>query len=263
MSDLIRNEPTWLLISIMLAAMTISNVIGYVVGKRHRFGESEPSRNVSNMLKGSVFGLVALLMGFSFSMTVSRHDNRRKVVLSEANAIGTCYLRAGLLPPSDRDRIRETLRRYVSVRLEFYEKGIDPAENRQATQEMGRLLDELWERVEAAVKANQQTALTSQIVPATNEMIDLDGTRAWADDSHLPMPILGLLVACVIVSCLLMGHSSGQAGKCHAGLWLSLNVLMALVLFVILDFDRPRRGLVRVNHEPLIKLQASIQPSGK
>jgi len=96
-------------------------------------------------------------------------------------------------------------------------------------------------------------------VPAANEVIDLSSTRAWAGRNHLPAPVLVLLMVSVLVTGLLLGHSSGQAGKRHSPLWLVTNLIFALVLYVVLDFDRPRRGLIQVDPTPLVELEASLR----
>ncbi|WP_422928377.1 hypothetical protein [Singulisphaera sp. PoT] len=250
--------PTWIVVTSLLALMFVADEVGYRLGRRFHHDETEASRTVSSMLKGSVFGLVALLLGFSFSVTSSRHDLRRKIVLDEANAAGTCHLRAGLLHEPQRGQIRETLRKYVAARIAFYENGLDPSEVTRTNREMDRLLNELWATVEDANLSNSSVVLTSQIIPAANEVIDLNTTRAWAIRNHLPVPVVVLLEVCVIVSSLLIGHSSGQSGRRHAEMWAAFNILFALVLFVVLDFDRPRRGLVQVDHTPLYELNASL-----
>jgi hypothetical protein len=94
---------------------------------------------------------------------------------------------------------------------------------------------------------------------AANEVIDLSSTRAWAGRNHLPAPVLTLLLASVLVYSLLLGHSSGQAGRRHVGLWLASNLILALVMYVVLDVDRPRRGLIRVDQTPLVELESTIQ----
>jgi hypothetical protein len=112
--------------------------------------------------------------------------------------------------------------------------------------------------VEDANRREPDKVRNSLIVPAANEVIDLSSARAWANRNHLPEPVLLLLMVSVLVACLLLGHSSGQAGRRHPGLWLATNAIFALVLYVVLDFDRPRRGLIRVDQTPLIELDASI-----
>ncbi len=257
--ELIGGWPTWPLISVLLGLMFLTDEIGFRVGRARHRHEAETSRTVSNALKASIFGLVAFLLAFAFSMTANRHDARRQVVLDEANAIGTCYLRAELLDAPFQNRLRDTLQRFVAVRLEYFDQGLDPTKVKTLTKEMDRLLDDLWLTVSDATKANPQQVHTSQIISATNLVIDLNTTRQWATSSHLQPIVLILLLACVLVSSLLIGHSSGQAGQRHSGLWAAFNVLFALLLFVVIDFDRPRRGLIQVDHRPLVDLQEMMQ----
>jgi hypothetical protein len=257
--DAINHYPTIVLVLGLLALVFGANEIGYRVARKWHGSEPEKSQTTGNALKVSIIGLVALLLGFSYSMTTSRFESRQQLVLNEANAAGTCYLRAGLLPEPERSRIRNILRRYVDVRLEYFEKALDPEELERTTKEMDALLAELWSTVEEAVRKDGQTAHFSQIVPAANEVIDLSATRAHASRNYLPPAVLLLLAVCMVISAALMGHTSGQVGHRHLGLWIALNVLTMLVLFVVLDFDRPRRGLVQVDHRPLIEFRDSIR----
>jgi hypothetical protein len=201
---------------------------------------------------------VAFLLGFSFSMTATRHDMRRRTVLDEANAIGTLYLRAGTIDETPGRQIRDDLRKYVDARLDYFKNAPDLGKRRSDEEEMDRLLQDVWAAVEQSAKTNDQATRTSQIIPAANEVIDLFSTRAWVAQNHLPPPVLTLLLASVLVSSVLAGHSSGQAGVRHIGMWTGFNILFALVLYVVLDFDRPRRGLVQVDHSPLVELQRTI-----
>ena len=251
--------PTWLIAVGLFCAMFLANEAGFRYGHRYHRQESEVSRTVAAAFKGSVFGLVALLLAFSFSATTSRHELRQRLVLDQANAIGTCYLRAGLLGDPWRERIREILRRYVALRLEHAGAGSD-----QTAAELDRLLSSLWEEVEGVDRKDPEAVRISMIVPAANDVIDLSSTRSWASRNHLPDPVLALLLSSVLVSSALLGHSSGQAGVRHLGLWLAMNLIFVLILYVVLDFDRPQRGLIRVDQTPLVELSSSIgQPSAR
>jgi hypothetical protein len=253
----ISDLPTWLLAAVLLALMFAANEIGFRIGES-RPDEPEQSRSVSNGLKASVFALVAFLLGFAFSMTAGRHDVRRRLVLDEANAIGTLHLRAGTIDSAPSGQIRNSLQAYLGARLEYFDHTLDPLRRQESEEQMSLQLDNIWAAVERSAKTNDQATRTSQIIPAANEVIDLFSTRAWAADSHLPQSVVVLLIVSVLVSCLLAGHSSGQSDRRHVGLWTAFNVLFALVLFVVLDFDRPRRGLVRVDHSPLVELQRTL-----
>ena len=258
--NIIYEWPTWVIVVSLLALTVAATEVGYRFGRAPRPEEPEGSRTVTNAFKGSIIGLVALLIGFSYSITSSRFELRQRLVLDEANAIGTCYLRAGLLAEPSRSRIRILLRRYTDLRLEHFQRALEPGEYQRTTKAMDAVMVDLWSDVEEAVKADRELSRVSQIVPAANDVIDLSATRAWASHNQMPPPVLLLLALCMIVSSGLGGHSSGQAGRRHLGLWIAMNVLVILALFVVLDFDRPRRGLIQVNHTPLIELRESMEP---
>ncbi len=251
--------PTWVIVTGLFVAMLAANEIGFRMASRSALGESERSLAASNMLKGSALGLVALLLGFSFSLTAGRHDMRRQVVLQEANAIGTCHLRAGLLNEPECGRIRDILRRYVGERLDYFESAIDDRLQPDEEAKLAALLNQLWEVVTEARTQGDEVVRTSQIVPAANAVIDLNATREWAAVSHLPISIFMLLMVSTGIGSLLVGHSSGQGGRRHVWLWLVTNSMFATVLFVVIDFDRPRRGLIRVDHGPLINLRDQLE----
>ena len=250
--------PTWVIVVGLLLLSLGANELGFRYGRRLQGQESELSKNVSNTLKGSIFALVALLLAFSFSATSNRYDMRQRLVLEQANAIGTAYLRAGLLSDEAGAGIRRILRQYVDVRLEHYRSGYHTARSTALQAEIELLMGDLWLEVERENAAHPEAIRTSLIVPAVNEVIDLSSSRAWANRNHLPDPVLALLLGSVIISSLLLGHSSGQAARRHPGLWLASNVVLALVLYVVLDFDRPRRGMILIDQTPLVELQASI-----
>jgi hypothetical protein len=256
---MLYDVPTWAIVVGLLVLSLVANELGFRHGHNRHDQETELSKTVSNTLKGSIFALVALLLAFSFSATSSRYDMRQRLVLDQANAIGTAYLRAGLLGTAARDAIRGTLRQYVQVRLESYRSGYHTARSGELQLQIERLMSDLWREVERENASNPEAIRTSLIVPAANEVIDLSSSRAWANRNHLPDPVLALLLTSVIISSLLLGHSSGQAGRRHPGLWLASNVVLVLVLYVVLDFDRPRRGIIRIDQAPLTELQAALE----
>jgi hypothetical protein len=151
------------------------------------------------------------------------------------------------------------LRRYVDVRLEHYHAGHHTERAEKLRVEIDKLMADLWEGVAAANSRQPDAVRNSQLVAAANAVIDLASTRAWANRNHLPDPVLILLLGSVVISSLLLGHSSGQADSRHPGLWLASNMVFALVLYVVLDFDRPKRGLIVIDQTPLIELQQSLR----
>lgn len=250
--------PTWLIVLGVLVMSFVANELGFRFGRRAGLGDSERSRAVSNGLKASILGLVALLLGFSYSSTSSRYYQRQRMALDEANAIGTCYLRAGLLDAPEATNIQSHLKHYTQLRIDFFNNGLRNDVFAEDEAAMNVEMESLWGEVEAAVRGQGEKVRLSQIVPAANAVIDLNAMRAWSVRNPMPISILMLLAICLVVSGGIMGHSSGEVGKRFLGLWFCLNILITLVLFVVLDFDRPRRGLIQVDHTPLVELEASM-----
>jgi hypothetical protein len=256
MSDSI---PSWMFAFGLLLLMILANEIGFRLGNTRHNRESEISRSVSGLLKGSILGLVAFLMAFAFSNTSSRFDSRRQIVLNEANALGTCYLRAGLLQDEQSQNIKSILRGYTEQRMALFERGADSEVKKSILSKMDDLMNQLWTEVELAARADVSLAHMAMIVPAANDVIDMHGTRSWATKGHLQPAVLIVLIACVLISSILIGHSSGQSTVRHLGLWISFNLLFAIVLFVVLDYDRPRQGFIQIDHSPFIELLQSMK----
>ncbi|MCA9094794.1 MAG: hypothetical protein KDA68_15005 [Planctomycetaceae bacterium] len=157
--NLIYHLPTVLLVLALFGLMLAANELGFWYGLRDHVRESEQSRTVSNTLKGSIFGLVALLLGFSFSATTSRYEFRQRLVLDQANAVGTCYLRAGLLAEEPRTRIRSALRQYVHARIQLFDRASHIQELARHRGEIEGHMSELWELVEQANRDNPDAVL--------------------------------------------------------------------------------------------------------
>lgn len=257
--DILTYGPTWLTILILVVFMFLSNEAGFRLALLQAPHETESSKSVASALKASIFGLVAFLLAFSFSVTSSRHDVRRRIVLDEANALGTLYLRTEFLPEPAHQKMKELLREYRKARLDYFENALVEGHMEADAELMERLLNEMWGTIVAAAKTDPQAVQTSRIVSAANTVIDLGTTRTWSTRGHLQPAVLMLLFAGVLVSTVLIGHSSGQTNHRHIGLWIAFNVLFAMVLYIMLDFDRPRRGLIQVDHSTIIELEKSFQ----
>jgi len=253
----IYDWPIWIPVLAIFLLSLGAGELGFRYGRSHQVSDSE--RDILSALRTSTLGLVALLLGFSFAITSNRHNDRSRLVMDEANAIGTCYLRAGLVAEPASSQIRNALRRYTDMRIESFERGLDPQEFERLATGMHASLDELWTGVAHAVNADRDLALTSAIVPAANEVIDLSTTREWLRRYHMPPSVAWLLGLSLVLCGAVTGHALGQAGRRHVGLALGLNLLILFVAFVVLDFDRPRRGLIRVDQTPLIQLRESMK----
>ena len=253
----IYDWPIWIPIFAILLLSLGAGELGFRYARSRQLSDAE--RDIVSTLRTSTLGLVALLLGFSFAITSNRHNDRSRLVVDEANAIGTCYLRAGLVAEPASSQIRTALRRYTDLRIESFERGLDRREFERLATAMHASLDELWTGVAQAISADRQLALTSAIVPAANDVIDLSATREWIRTYHMAPSVVWLLALSIILCGAMTGHALGEAGRRHVGLSLGLNLLILMVAFVVLDFDRPRRGVIRVDQTPLIQVRESMK----
>jgi hypothetical protein len=222
--------------------------------------------------EAAVFGLLGLLIAFTFSGAASRFEDRRHLVTEEANAIGTAYLRVDLLPSDARPELRRLLRRYTEIRASTYLKEDQAASSRFLTGEnqgaAGRRLAEaaalqqdIWKSAMNALRRPETSPQATVIlVPALNEMIDITTTRVMATRNHPPLVVFLLLVGLGLVGSLLVGYStSTNAGRD----WFHSMVfagILALTMYVIVDLEYPRLGLIQVDADHvLVELRRSMQ----
>jgi hypothetical protein len=236
--------------------------VGRRVGVRRRLLDSEDAGPGAGALEAAVYGLLALLIAFTFSGAASRFDARRQLVVEEANAIGTAYLRIDLLPPSAQPSLRESFRRYLDARVELYRKLPDVTAARADLPKVAALQAEIWAQAAAACpKAESGSSACVLLLPALNQMIDLTTTRAAAAEIHPPAIIFVMLVALALATALLAGYnlSDGRTRK-----WLPMlgfAAAIAVTIYVILDVEYPRLGFIRVDaiDRVLVELRATMK----
>lgn len=213
-----------------------------------RLGQSRARRDPDSMDKGTgaidsaIFALFGLLLAFTFSGAAGRFDTRRELITQEANAIGTAYLRLDLLPAAQQDALRPLYRRYVTARLDA-QTGDHPGLN----QDYQALQRQIWELTLTGLAAHQGSPITNAVLDPVNAMIDITSTRAMAAQTHPPIIIFVMLCTLALVSAVLAGYGSWAAQRRH---WLHAGFFCLMVsgtVYVILDIEYPRAGLIRVD----------------
>ena len=225
---------------------------------RREDSESEPSVAQEGYLLSSALGLLGLLLAFSFGMVLNRYEARRELVTTEANAIGTAYLRAQLLDEPHRSRLSNLLIAYTDNRIKLATAD-DPKPYFAAND---RLLTEIWAAVSDARESALSHGLTTALLITFNEVIDLDTERKIAWRLRVPTEVLFLLLVFLAVTAGVVGHQvDGPRGKRAA---LVLFVLLAVSITVITDINRPMVGSARESQEAMRMLLASLkaQPPG-
>jgi hypothetical protein len=256
LASIFRNQ--WLVLIIIGLVLVALTEVGFRAGLRLFVKKDEPRKSQIGGIQGAVLGLLALLLGFTFSMALVRYENRRDLVLKEANAIGTTYLRASFLLEPHAKAVEELLRRYTDARLNFYSAGNDSTKIAAAEEEAAKLQRELWTETVAAGK-EAPTPITATFINALNETIDLDATRLHALRSRVPVAVWLLLLIVAGAGCFASGYGAGATGERTGFSDAMLPLLIAVVITLIADFDRPRHGLIGISQQPLLDLKQSLQ----
>lgn len=244
-------------------AMALGNWTGHRAARADGLGYR--SMNIEATLAGAGLGLLALMLGFTFSMALTRYEARRTAVLEEANAIGTAWLRAGLLPAPERAQSRQLLADYARVRLALRSPR-NPAAAGPGIRQSVALQDRLWALAERASRAAIAGApgasgpMVGLYIAALNAVIDAHETRLASLRTHVPDVVMWVLI---VVAGMVLGYGGHVAGKEDTRLRLA-NVLMAVmvacVIVLVMDLDRPERGLVQVSRQPLLDLVQGLSP---
>ncbi len=236
--------------------------VGRRIGGRRLAIDPEGARAGTGAVEGAVFALVGLLIAFTFSGAASRFDVRRDLIVQETNAIGTAWLRLDLLPLSVQPAIRDNFRQYVDARLEVYRKLPDVEASQAELAKATALQGQIWTQAVAAGRMDgAPPPATMLLLPALNEMIDITTTRTMATQMHPPIVIYGMLVGLALASALMAGY--GMAGG-QTRNWLHIlgfATVIAVAVYVIIDLEFPRLGLIRVDvfDQALVELRASMK----
>ena len=235
---------------------------GRRIGKRYySMEESEHYRGNRILVESAIYGLLGLLIAFTVSGAANRFDARRTLTVQEANAIGTAYLRLDLLPAAAQPELRRKFRRYAEARLAVFRLLPDFAASNAEAVRANELQRSIWNEVIAALPGVPQSA-TLMLLPALNEMFDITSSRAIAGQAHTPLVILCALAVLALFCCLLAGY--GLAGENPLGSALRMigfALIVTLTIFVILDLDYPRVGLIRLDYadQALIDVLAGMR----
>jgi hypothetical protein len=238
------------------AVLGLAMEVGYRLGRwRHSRAPDEREQPVGAMV-GSILGLLALVLGFTFSLAASRFDARRQVVLEEANAIGTTYLRARLLPTPESEEIAKLLREYVDVRLRAVQQGqlVDMISRSEQLHEL------LWTQAKAVADDDSHSIITGTFIQSLNEVIDLHAKRMLVGlRSRIPLVIWVALLSLAFLGMLAVGYQAALSTTRRSPAMFVLILAFATVLFLIADLDRAQEGLLRVSQQALIDLQHTMQ----
>ena len=239
-----------LVLTLSLLMMWASGWTGDQIRRRRRTQEDTEHEYVG-VIEGAALTLLALIIGFSFSMAVGRYDQRKNYEEAEANAIGTEYVRADLLPPADASRVRQLLKSYLDQRVLFYTTR-DQGKLEQVEAATGRLQRDLWSAVRASAAA-QPTPVAALAVSGMNDVLNSQGYTQAAWWNRIPTAAWVLMVVIAMACNGLVGYNARQP-RTRPRTFFILPAIVAVSFFLIADLDSPRDGVIHVAPQNLISL---------
>jgi hypothetical protein len=261
LSELLYRTPISLVAAGMLVALLVGTEVGYRSGSRIRAKGGRGADRELGAIHGAVLGLLGLLLAFTYSFAAGRSEARHEKVVKEANAIGTAYLRAGLLTEPARVELQGILRTYVSTRLVPDEVARDPLRLAAAIQASAQTLGDLWPALERYLAGRTPTVVDGLVVQSLNEVIDVHGERLAAANYRVPPVILWLVLGVAVMAMAVTGWGAGLDGPRNLLFTATLAALVVAVVIVIIDLDNPRAGFIRINQKPMTDLRDSFGPA--
>ena len=247
--------PLWLVFAGLLAFFLIAAEIGYQLGLiRNRRAKHEKEPTVGGIVAAEL-GLFAFLLAFTFGLAGARFEARRETLLEEANAIGTTYLRAKMLPEPQRTEAQKLLREYVDVRVAAVQGG----ELENGARRSAEIHDQLWNAAVAAAEKDARSVPIGLYIQSLNSVIDLHAKRMFAAlGSRIPAVVWLVLFAVAVLSFGSMGYQSGLTGVRRSPVTLPLALAFAVVMWMVVDLERPQEGLLRVSQKPMLELRSTM-----
>jgi len=246
--------PPFLVLSISFVVLWLSARLGAAFRKQQALDEG--LRHDLDVIVAANLTLLGLIIGFSFSMATSRYDQRKNYEEAEANAIGTEYVRADLLPSAEAARVRELLSDYLDQRVLFYQNR-DADRLRQINDATVKLQADLWSTVQAAIAAAPQTPVLALAVSGMNDVLNSQGYTQAAWWNRIPVAAWVLMGVIAICANLLFGYGARRTKAGFIDL-LVLPLVLSIAFLLIADIDSPRRGVIRVNPQNLMSLAQSL-----
>ncbi len=258
---IINRAPTYLIALSLFLLIILFFWMGGVWRNYRMTRKESRGEDISGSLEGSMLGLLALLLAFTFGISNSRYDARRDILIREANSIGTVILRADLYPEPIRTELRKELKTYVDERIAYYKAGTKKDSVSASLARAVSISDRIWSKASSLVQKDSLTSRSTLFINALNDMIDLANTRDAMGRARVPASIIWMtILICMAVSFLLGYGMKGR--KPDWMLVCTFSLIISLTVFLILDLDRPRTGMITMDsiHGKMEELRALFKP---
>jgi hypothetical protein len=255
-ASILSGTPTFIIAFALFIGIFIFYLAGVRLGNYQKKNNPDAKAEGVGPLEGALLGLLALLLSFTFSMSASRYDTRRLLLIKEANDIGTVVLRSDMYPDSIHREFKKDLQQYLETRIAYYNAGSDEVKMSKALTDATIISDRIWQRATRLSKGSSATIPHSLMIPALNDMIDVVTSRDSARLARVPDPIFWLLIILTLLGSLIIGYSKKE--KKNDWIVLSIYSLMTVItIYTIIDLDRPRQGIIKTDtaHQKIIELR--------
>jgi hypothetical protein len=253
--------PIWAMFVGTIAFVLASVEVGYLTGRfAHQRSDDEKESPVS-AIAGSVLGLVAFILAFTFSIVYDRYDARKELVRNEANAIATAWMRSDFLPEPDRAEAKGLLREYLRQRLDFTTgKVVGPEEAERLVANAKQIIGRLWEMAVVNARRDMNSDVAALYIDSLNQVNEIGALRvAVALQARIPIAIWFVLFITTSLGMMGVGYQTGIAGSKRSMARPLLAISFALIIALIATLDRPTSGYMRVSQQPQIDLLATME----
>lgn len=257
--ELLLDFSTTQIVAVLFIGIFVMNELCFRIGRYVQNSTAEEVKSLTGAIQGSILGLLALLLGFTFSMSMQRYDSRSEALIDEANTIGTAILRVQLLPENLQPQVREKMSEYIDLRIAVGKIDLTHKdERREYNQQITQVQNELWALAMQAAHDDPRPVTSGAFINSLNDMIDSQGKRSALLQRHVPEVVLFLLFLVFVSSGGIMGYSGGLSGSRVLVPTLMVSFLISLIVFLIIDLDRPKRGIIQVDQSSMVMLKDSI-----
>jgi len=254
MGSIFDDIAAWTIAATVAFAMVIGWHAGRWQGRKLRV--EAPGRPAVSKFVDASLALLGLLIAFTFSMALSKHEERRLMVVADSNAIGDFYTCASLLKEPERTELREVIRNYAALRIDLSKRFYDAAAFENSMAQFQQLHNRMTELVFKALADGTPIAIS--LTNTLNATISNHAERVAAARDRLPLSIVVLLLLSAVLSAMLVGREQGAANEIDVAGTVCFVVLVCFAIFVILDLNQPNRGFIAVNQEPIRRLLSTM-----
>jgi len=254
MNQILTAVDAWVISAILALAMLAAWAAGWWRG---RAVSEEPAEDAASKLNDAILALLGLLLAFTFSMSLGKHEVRRQMVVAEGNAVGDFYTCVSLLDEPKRGQLQLVLQNYVRQRLEFASPKSDEAALQRHLADVRDMHNQMQLLVSDAVR--EGTPVAVPLVNTFNDVTSNHAARLAALRDRLPAPVVAVLFLSAALSMALLGWQHGQERKLYRFATCAFTILISMVFWVTLDLNQPQKGMITVSQEPLEQLLRGIE----